>query len=194
MAAILNAWEIEKVDRKDLLCLLASRIIVVTIFVGLPFAVFAECKSNVPGRKHDSNYIENGDGTVTDMVTGLMWKQCPEGTSESGGFCVQDGSAYLFTWKAALEQASLVNSSGGYAGHTDWRVPNRNELGSLVDRGCKPAINSNIFFDTVGVNLNTWTSTSADGSFAWNISFGDGTLQAYIATWTSSLRLVRDAP
>ena len=37
------------------------------------------CDPDKPITRPDSRYTDNGNGTVTDLVTGLMWKQCSEG-------------------------------------------------------------------------------------------------------------------
>jgi hypothetical protein len=59
--------------------------------------------------------IDNGNGTVTDTGSGLMWqKATAPGT---------------YTWQAALSYCENLS----LAGHSDWRLPNRNELESLVD-------------------------------------------------------------
>ncbi|MCI5158155.1 MAG: DUF1566 domain-containing protein, partial [Candidatus Electrothrix sp. AUS1_2] len=43
--------------------------------------VHAACESNTPASTPNSQLIDNGDGTITDSKTGLMWKQCVEGLS-----------------------------------------------------------------------------------------------------------------
>ena len=81
---------------------------------------------------------DNGDGTVTDNLTGLMWLRdanCiatnyPEFDTD---FTAGDGRV---TWQHALDFVNGINS-GAYsqcgAGHQDWRLPNREELRSLLD-------------------------------------------------------------
>jgi len=174
---------------------LFGKVVVFITVIWLPLSGYAECRNDVPARKPDGNYFVHADGTVTDRITGLMWKLCPEGMAENGGYCVQDGSVYSFTWQAALQHAKSLNNSGGYAGYTDWRVPNRNELGSLIDRGCRsPAMNSSVF--PLGVTFAssgpTWSSTSSDGAFAWVVNLGTGSIEEAVATWDYYLlRLVR---
>ncbi len=69
--------------------------------------------------------VDNGDGTVSDLATGLMWQQADDGTARN--------------WQQALAYAeNLV-----LAGHSDWRLPNAKELQSIVDYGrCPVATNS----------------------------------------------------
>ena len=94
-------------------------------------------------------FTDNGDGTITDTTTGLMWQQ-----SYSGGF----------SWPKALEYCENLE----LAGYFDWRLPSKNELHSIIeygqltegDRQTPLHINANVFPDTR--TLNYWTSTSCN--------------------------------
>ncbi|WP_420226205.1 DUF1566 domain-containing protein [Pigmentiphaga litoralis] len=90
-------------------------------------------------------YLDNGDGTITDKTTQLMWMQCSLG--QSGAACAT-GAPTAASWSAALGAAASVNAdaAGLGKGYSDWRLPNRNELGSIVDRACRsPSVNSAYF-------------------------------------------------
>ncbi len=63
------------------------------------------------------SYTDNGDGTVSDNVTGLMWTQDP---------------GEKVTWPEAVELLEELNKSN-YLGYSDWRIPTMKELYSLVD-------------------------------------------------------------
>jgi hypothetical protein len=69
-------------------------------------------------------WIDNGNGTITDTVTGLIWLKKAD--------CIKD------TWSSALDTVNHLAS--GQCGLTDgssagsWRMPNRNEMQSLSDR------------------------------------------------------------
>ena len=63
----------------------------------------------------EMKYRDNGDGTVTDLTTGLMW------------------SKGLDPHKLSLEEAKRVAAEMTLGGHHDWRVPNIKELYSLID-------------------------------------------------------------
>ena len=81
-----------------------------------------------------SAFTNHGDGTVTHNLTGLMWKQCTQGSSGAG--CA--GVATAMTWRSALAAAAADHTGG----HTDWRLPNDKELDSIVETcGSAPAIN-----------------------------------------------------
>ena len=69
------------------------------------------------------SYTDNGDGTVTDYVTGFMWSQ----SADINGDGVIDADDEL-TYYDALEAAGSLN----LAGYTDWRIPSIKELYSLM--------------------------------------------------------------
>lgn len=85
------------------------------------------------------SYTDNGDGTITDNVTGLMWEK----KDDSGGIHDKDNG---YTWSGAsygdtnfmdgtmaTTFLATLNAGGGFAGHTDWRIPNAKELQSIVN-------------------------------------------------------------
>jgi len=113
-----------------------------------------------------NEFVDNGDNTITDVATGLMWSQ--------------DDSGEGMNWEDALAYAE--NSS--YAGYSDWRLPNVKELQSIVDySGVFPALDTTMF--TISGIVNEagnadypyfWTSTSAGSVtlkyFADYVAFG----------------------
>jgi uncharacterized protein len=74
-------------------------------------------------------FTDNGDLTITDNLTGLMWTR---GGSAPGPASCKGSS--LKNWQQALDYAACLNTNN-YLGHNDWRVPNINELESLVHAG-----------------------------------------------------------
>jgi hypothetical protein len=68
-------------------------------------------------------YTDNGDGTVTDNVTGLMWQQSPDINSDG-----TINAADKLSYSEALTRVSTFN----LAGYTDWRLPTIKELYSLI--------------------------------------------------------------
>lgn len=78
---------------------------------------------------NDFRFQDNGDGTVTDLVTGLMWQQDP---GEKTDYATAAASADSFT----------------LAGYDDWRLPSIKELYSLIDFSGMDASNAT---DTVGL-------------------------------------------
>ena len=75
-------------------------------------------------------YRDNGDGTATDVQTGLQWMRFSLGQEWKGWTCA--GEAKSYTWQQALDAAAALNRRGGYAGYRDWRVPMIEELQTLV--------------------------------------------------------------
>ena len=143
------------------------------------------CNEAVRSTAPDSRFQDNGNGTVTDLATGLIWKQCAEGLSGVG--CAT-GSAQGFTWQAALQHAEAEV----FAGSDLWRLPNKNELASLVERRCyDPAINERYFPNTP----SSWfwsSSPSADNSnYAWSVNFNNGNVDINYKYNTRYVRLVR---
>jgi hypothetical protein len=136
----------------------------------------------------ESRYINHNDGTVTDIKTGLMWKQCSEGLR---GRCT-GGNAKGYTYKQAIEHAE--NTTFPTDKYRDWRLPNIKELASLVayDRHY-PAINSTLFprTPTDGVFLSS-SPVASDSSKAWMLYFYNGG-DAYINSRNGKhyVRLVR---
>ncbi|MBU0962224.1 MAG: DUF1566 domain-containing protein [Proteobacteria bacterium] len=115
-----------------------------------------------------NTYTDNQDGTVTDTGTGLMWQQDPSLTT--------DGISGLdsHNWESALGYVARLNLIG-FAGHSDWRLPNRNELQSLVDYSRNIPVNTD-FFPTPPPNYPWWSSTTTHGMTinAWTIDFTTG--------------------
>lgn len=106
------------------------------------------------------NLIINGDGTVTDTNTGLMWQQATgKGTGE-----------YIDS-EVALSYCEYLNL-GGY---TDWRLPTLKELRSIVDySNHSQAINTFYFSNTYNGLYRTSTNSATYNSYKWVISFSNG--------------------
>jgi hypothetical protein len=81
------------------------------------------------------SFTDNGDGTITDNVTGLMWeKKWDDGSihDKDNGYSWSTGDDNMNGTMVTTFLADL-NSGGGFAGHTDWRIPSRFELESLLN-------------------------------------------------------------
>ncbi|MFZ4465403.1 MAG: DUF1566 domain-containing protein, partial [Bacteroidales bacterium] len=93
----------------------------VTITMPSSAQTFFGQNSNHPGNTR--SYTNNGNGTVTDNITGLMWQQ----TEDKNG----DGTINFYdklTYAEALAGATTC-STGGF---NDWRLPSIKELYSLA--------------------------------------------------------------
>ena len=118
----------------------------------------------VRGTPYGENaFTDNGDGTVTDNSTGLMWLQQDSGGHKAG----KDGNGGL-NWEQALAWCEGLS----HAGHDDWRLPNAKELQGIVDYSRSPDTTSSPAIDPVfattsitdeGGNANYpyfWTGTT----------------------------------
>ncbi len=107
-------------------------------------------------------FAENGDRTVTDRLTGLVWSKdgkapgppaCNPGTRKTG--------------QGAVDHVRCLNSNG-YLGRSDWRLPNGNELASLVNHG---ESNSAAWLNAQGfsnVQAGGYWSSSTYATTPWN--------------------------
>jgi Protein of unknown function (DUF1566) len=75
------------------------------------------------------DYIDNGDGTVTDPRSGLIWKRCAEGFDWNGQRCT--GTKYEADWFDAMKRAK----NSRFLQKSDWRLPTTHELSSVVSTG-----------------------------------------------------------
>ena len=141
------------------------------IALSLSLSLFAEQNTNIIDNWPNSRYRIQGDGTVIDTRTGLMWMQCSlDQTYEaSDNSCSESTIGY--TWQAALAEASGYS----FSDYDDWRLPNRQELSSLVayDR-YSPSINSDVFPNTISSYYWSSSPTSDSSGYAWGFSFSDG--------------------
>ena len=134
----------------------------------------------------DSRYLNHGDGTVTDITTGLMWKQCAEGLS--GADCVS-GAPMHFTREDAKKQPQGQT----FAGHSDWRLPTHKELLTLVEKRCyNPSINATLFPGTPTTGYWSSTPGAFNADYTWIVAFGFGDLYYGSPSGPFTLRLVRD--
>jgi len=135
-------------------------------------------------------YIDNGNGTVTDTHTGLTWMRCALGQVWDGTTCTGEAGAHRFNRAMALQ----IN----FADCSDWRVPNVDELESIVDPNrTEPAINTDAFPNTrhAGAYLRPafWTSSVDSGSpnRANIIFFDNGGVSSSEMDDSHHVRLVR---
>lgn len=151
----------------------------------------AACNAKMSQTKPDSALRDNGDGTISDRETGLMWMQCPLGLSDPA--CAT-GTVDDYTWKEALEAAQAANAGAGTNGYSDWRLPSVAELGSIIESACvSPAINED-FFPATPLGFSYWSSSPfrSDASKAWAVNFYSGTETDQAKSTGNYIRLVRN--
>jgi hypothetical protein len=115
----------------------------------------------------------NGNGTVTDNITGLVWQQTDDDVSRS--------------WQIAMNYCEDL-TLGRFS---DWRLPNKEELTSLVEPRQYPTINNSYFLGTNASNY--WSSTSIVylHKYALNVDFNNGSVYNYYKTNYYYVRCVR---
>lgn len=141
-------------------------------------ALASECKTNIEPTTKTEDFINNGDGTVTDLRFGLQWQLCTYGQQydPAGKTCKGDQKQYK-TWSDAILSQDSINGEKPQ-GFSDWRLPNIKELQSLVERRCsQPAINPDVFKGTA--NGVYWSNTP-DGTVNYEllgrvVNFSNGT-------------------
>ena len=107
------------------------------------------------------------DDLIRDTATGLVW---PRRTDSP-----VDALAFPLSWTEALRAVAAMNDDAAL-GRTDWRLPNRRELLSLVDFGqARPAAPPGHPFQGLRQNWH-WTSTTAAMAprYAWYVHFAGG--------------------
>lgn len=124
------------------------------------------------------SYTPNGDGTVFDNNTWLMWQQNDDGMTRT------------------IDESEIYCNDLSIGGYTDWRLPNRMELVSIVDYGrTYPAIDQGAFPST---QLNHyWSSNhnSCNQTSVWTVNFTTGTSQTvYSLNFKNFTRCVRGMP
>ena len=119
--------------------------------------VHVRCVSGACATGDGPKLRDNGDGTVSDLRTGLVWQKV--------------GADKPMTWEQALAACSSLN----LAGKTDWRLPNIKELRSLSDdTRSRPSVDR-AFFPSVQSSAY-WSSTTQSNrpERAWHTDFASG--------------------
>ncbi|MBV5297476.1 MAG: DUF1566 domain-containing protein [Rhodoferax sp.] len=152
-------------------------------------------------------YLDNLDGTVTDVTTGLQWMRFSLGQTWQDGNCA--GKAKEYEWDDAKAVVDKLNRETGYAGCHDWRLPSKEELLGLVyctsgkpktwnDSGemCaghyeKPTIFQPAFPNTESSDFWSDSPNTSNSSYAWLVSFYVGDAGNSVRYHKLLVRLVR---
>ena len=126
------------------------------------------------GQNQSRAFWPNGNGTITDRITQLMWQQQDEGV--------------VAVWEDAITACEEL-SLGGYS---DWRLPNVKELRSIVDSGTyAPAIFSTYFPNTRTDSYWSSTTCVANTYAAWRVNFWHGEVTGLLKGTALFVRCVR---
>lgn len=133
------------------------------------------------------SFTDNGNGTVNDNNTGLMWQKCSIGQNNDPA-C--SGAVQYYNWyKASGTYDASYNPSSqdvcgslNLGGHSDWRLPEKMELMSIVDYSIPypgPTIKTTYFPNTISSKY--WSSTTyvSSPNYAWSVDFYYGYVSSY---------------
>ena len=128
-----------------------------------------------PTGEFENSFVDNGNGTVTDRRTRLMWQQ--------------DGSPASMTWPDAVKYVQELNQEG-FAGHSDWRLPTVEELASVMERSW---LNDDLFLDPVfgSGQKYCWSVDTKGVERAWKSNFHLGFFLDFPMSELNSVRAVR---
>ena len=160
----------------------------------------AEANVAKPAPLIAERYKNNGDGTVTDIITKLQWMRCSMGQSWNGSTCL--GKTNEYKWEEARQLSS------NFAGYTDWRLPKIEELRSLAycssgkpktwseGEMCEgdfqlPTIIVEAFPNTPSSYFWSGSPYAGSSNLAWGVSFSVGGAYYVSRYGSDSVRLVR---
>jgi len=121
-------------------------------------------------------FVLNADGTMVDRLTGLEWSR--EGLAPGPAVC---RPGVRKTLRNSLQFIACLNANS-YLGKQDWRLPNRNELATLVHRG---QADSAAWLNTLGFShvqsSNYWSSSAYTYAVqnGWSVNLHDGAVTTY---------------
>ena len=133
------------------------------------------------------SYTDNGNGTVTDNNTGLMWQKQDDGSTYNW---YQASGTYDSTYNSTSKNICGELRTGAYS---DWRLPSKKELITIVDYSIPypgPTINP-VFTNTHASNYWSSTTGAYDPSNAWYVNFYYGSVSYYSKYNTIYVRCVR---
>lgn len=112
----------------------------------------------------ENDFVDNGNETITDSATGLMWQQ---------------DDADSTSWDNAIEQCEAATT----ADYNDWRLPNTKELHSIVDYSVSPDIDAQA---SINSNFNATSITNEEGETDWGYYWASTTHANYAGSGTNA--------
>jgi hypothetical protein len=130
-------------------------------------------KAALAEEQRKQRFTDNGNGTVTHNLTKLMWQKENDNTKRN--------------WDDAITYCEGL-SLGGY---DDWRLPNIEELKSIIDERNNPAINTTSFPNTKPSYYWSSTTNAYGTTDAWFVNFYGGSVYYYGKSGNGYVRCVR---
>jgi hypothetical protein len=129
-------------------------------------------------------FTDNGDGTIKDQATSLVWQKCSQGLS---GTSCSSGTATTATWANAVSYCNSLSLAS-----KTWRLPNVNELISIIDyiKSGSPRIDTTAFPATVASEYWSSTTYAASTTNAWFVYFFVGYMTNTLKTNSYYVRCV----
>jgi hypothetical protein len=148
-------------------------------------------------------FIDNQDGTITDQETNLQWMRCSIGQRWNGTACI--GHPSRMTWNEAMPNGKHKVWTK-FAGYDDWRLPDIDELKTIVycsskaiepsGRRCdgnyhSPTIDLKAFPNAPSTDFWSASPDARDSFDAWYIYLDDGSISTMTKNSDYAVRLVR---
>ncbi len=121
----------------------------------------------------DGPYYDHGNGTVSDIKTGLLWQQTE--------------APLQYSWDRAIAYCDNLT----LADYTDWRLPDLCQLQSLLDRSQTPKINTTYFPNAQMRPYWSWDVVSYNPNYAWYADFSNAYVGSGYQVYENCVRCVR---
>lgn len=145
----------------------AFRLFLAFCFVAFAAVSYADNPETPNIQSQDKRYADNGNDTITDAKTGLMWMKM-DAYQQTG---------HLLDWNGARAFVETLNKES-FAGHNDWRVPTRKELVTLYEADkLNGSLVMNVHIDPIFASngLAALWSSEPNGQFnAFGVVFNTG--------------------
>ncbi|EDN67212.1 conserved hypothetical protein [Beggiatoa sp. PS] len=131
-------------------------------------------------------FTDNGDGTVTDNLTGLIWLENANCANAARSWATALNDVAQLNTDGTMNSNNCGDTSNSSSHQTDWRLPNIRELHSLIDlSNVSPALPTGYPFSGVQTGYY-WSCTSSANitTYAWDVNLGFGNVYNDSKTYT----------